>query len=229
MIFGVIMINLGAKMRRLDTKKDIRFIKTGFILLCFFMLNISNNELRAQDKKILQLSGIILGEDSVSGLPGVHVYVPKRQYGTTSNYLGFFSLPALVGDSIIFSAVSYQNQHYIVPDLGKQLTVVVELIKDTIYLDNIDVMPFPTEEIFKEAILALNLPPEDNLDQDHLNQELLQLMMRSAPIGAATNYKYYMDEMIYNQQNRYGPRPNPFLNPFNWAKFIKSLKKRKSK
>ena len=103
------------------------------------------------------------------------------------------------------------------------------MVTDVTYLDNIDILPFPTEEIFKEAVLALNLPPENNLDQDHLNEELLQLMMRSAPISAGTNYKYYMDQMIYSQQNRYGPRPNPFLNPFNWAKFIRTLKDRKSK
>ena len=204
------------------------FRKVIFLLTLaglFLLAGVSNNAF-GQEKKVLQLSGIILGTDSTSGLPGVHVYVPIRQDGTTSNYLGFFSLPVLVGDSVVFSAVGYKKHHYIVPDFDHQVTVVVELVTDTTYLKNVIIMPFPTEEIFKEAILALNLPPEETIDDKYLNEELLALMMRSTPIDAATNYKYYMDEVIYQQQYRYGPRPNPFLNPFNWAKFIKSLKKR---
>ena len=209
---------------KLNKKKSL--VKVIALVSCLMLIGFFN-EAKAQDKKVLQLSGIILGEDSVSGLPGVHVYVPKRQDGTTSNYLGFFSLPVLVGDSVVFQAVGYKNQSYIVPDyLEKQLTVVVEMLTDTTYLEPIEILPFPTEEIFKEAILALNLPPDEDISQDHLNQELLTLMMRSAPMDGAGNYRNYMNDMIYQQQYRYGPRPNPFLNPFNWAKFIKSLKKR---
>ncbi len=214
-------------MKKVDLK-GTRTITITTIIFFFLLLTGISNQVNAQQKKVVQLSGIILGTDSTSGLPGVHVYVPKRQDGTTSNYLGFFSLPVLVGDSVVFSAIGYKRQSYIVPDMNKQVTVVVEMVTDTTYLETITIMPFPTEEIFKEAVLALNLPADEEVDEDMLNQELLTLMMRSAPIDAQTNYKYYMDQVIYQQQYRYGPRPNPFLNPFNWAKFIRSLKKKKN-
>ncbi|MDH5381071.1 MAG: carboxypeptidase-like regulatory domain-containing protein [Cyclobacteriaceae bacterium] len=203
-----------------------KFVFVVSFLLIVFM-TISAGETFAQKQKVLQLSGIILGEDSISGLPGVHIYVPKRQDGTTSNYLGFFSLPVIVGDSLVFSAVGYQHQSYVVPDFeGKQVTLIVEMMTDTTYLENVTIMPFPTEELFKEAILALRLPEEENVSQDHLNDQILALMMRSMPMDANANYRYYMDQVVYNQTYRYGIRPNPFLNPFNWAKFIKSLKNR---
>ena len=169
MIIGVIIINLRAKMRVNQHTKRFHTVLTSLLVLSLILFGAFQNNASAQGKKVLQLSGIILGEDSVSGLPGVHVYVPKRQDGTTSNYLGFFSLPVLVGDSVVFSAVGYQKQSYIVPDLGKQLTVVVELVTDVTMLDSVVILPFPTEEIFKEAVLALNLPPEEEIDQDHLN------------------------------------------------------------
>ncbi len=35
--------------------------------------------------RVVQLSGIILGEDSTNAIPGVHVYVPRYGRGTTSN------------------------------------------------------------------------------------------------------------------------------------------------
>lgn len=209
-------------------EKNKKYIRITVVLMLFMLIS---GYVKSQDRemrRVLQLSGIILGEDSVSGLPGVHVYVPKRMDGTTTNYLGYFSLPVLEGDSIVFSAVGYERQSYVVPKgLGKQVTLLVEMVTDITYLDNVTIMPFPTEEIFKEAVLALNLPDDDKeIDRNNLNQELLTLMMRTAPMDAEMNYRHYMDQMIYNQTYRYGMRPNPFLNPFNWAKFIKSLKQR---
>ena len=82
---------------------------TALLLLVF----VAGNEAFAQQKRVIQLSGVVLGEDSVSGLPGVHVYVPKAGRGTTTNGVGFFSMPVLVGDSIVISSVGYERQHFI--------------------------------------------------------------------------------------------------------------------
>ena len=38
-----------------------------------------------QKKRVIQLSGVVLGEDSVSGLPGVHIYVPKAGRGVVGS------------------------------------------------------------------------------------------------------------------------------------------------
>jgi len=184
----------------------------------------------AQGKqRVIQLSGIILGEDSVSGIPGVHVYVPKAGRGTTSNRVGYFSLPVLVGDEVVISAIGYQNQYYKIPDHDSDnITIVIELVSDTTYLETVQIMPFPTEEIFKEAVIALNLPIEEPVNNANLNDQLLALMLQSTPMDAQSNYRYYLDNWQVNQQSRYGPRPNPLLNPFNWARFFKSLKKKKN-
>ena len=67
--------------------------------------------MRKQKKRVIQLSGVVLEEDSVSGVPvpGVHIYVPKAGRGTTTNGMGFFSMPVLEGDEIIISAVGYRS------------------------------------------------------------------------------------------------------------------------
>ena len=41
----------------------------------------------------VQLSGLVLGEDSTSALPGVNVYVPAAGRGTSTNQYGYFSMP----------------------------------------------------------------------------------------------------------------------------------------
>lgn len=193
--------------------------------LCI-LLSVNNSHAQGQ-KKIIQLSGIILGEDSISGIPGVHVYVPKAGRGTTTNRVGYFSMPTLVGDEIIISAVGYEKQFYKIPDTEKEnLTILVELVSDTTYLEAVEIMPFPTEEVFKEAVLALNLPVDTEVNDQNLNQELLALMLRTTPMDAGLNHRYYINNWVEYQNDRFGPRPNPLLNPFNWANFFKSLKKK---
>lgn len=181
----------------------------------------------AQSKKrVIQLSGIILSEDSVSGLPGVHIYVPKAGRGTTSNRTGYFSMPVLVGDSVVISSVGYNRRHYIVPNSPTEyLTIIVEMVPDITYLQEVEIMPFPTEEVFKEAVLALNIPMDNGVDPRAMNAELLALMLRTTPMDGKANYRYYMDQYTGSINDRFQPRTNPFLDPFNWARFFRDLKR----
>ncbi|MFZ1805779.1 MAG: carboxypeptidase-like regulatory domain-containing protein [Cyclobacteriaceae bacterium] len=201
-----------------------------FIFLLALILGISSTDSYAQSKKrVIQLSGIILSEDSVSGLPGVHIYVPKAGRGTTSNRTGYFSMPVLEGDSVVISSVGYNRRHYIVPkSVSEYLTVIVEMVPDVTYLQEVEIMPFPTEEVFKEAVLALNIPMDNGVDPRAMNAELLALMLRTTPMDGAANYRYYMDQYTGSVNDRFQPRTNPFLNPFNWARFFRDLKRDKN-
>ena len=68
----------------------------------------------ADKRRIIQLSGIVLGEDGVSGLPGAHVYVPLAGRGT-STQPNVFSMAVMEGDGVVISSVGYVRRHYIVP------------------------------------------------------------------------------------------------------------------
>jgi hypothetical protein len=181
-------------------------------------------------KRVIQLSGVVLAADSSGGpLPGVHVYVPKAGRGTSTNRAGFFSMPVLVGDSVVISSIGFQRQHYVVPNHSSDLlTLVIEMVEDVTYLKEVTIMPFPTEEVFKQAVLALNVPFDNNgIDPRNLNAELLALMLQTTPMDANANYKYYMDQYAGSVNDRFQPRTNPFLNPFNWARFFRDLKQKK--
>lgn len=181
-------------------------------------------------RRLIQLSGIILGEeDSTKGVPGVHVYVPKAGRGTSTNGVGFFSMPVLAGDSIVISAVGYLRQSYTVPAnlFDDFITIVVELTNDNTFLREVTILPFPTEEVFKQAVLALNVPMDNGIDRRNLNAELMALMMRSTPMDGNLNYKYYMEQYNTSIYNKQMGVVNPFLNPFNWARFFRDLKAKK--
>lgn len=200
------------------------------MLLSFIVLGFYNQCVAQGGKKIVQLSGIIVDEDSV-GLAGAHIYVPKAGRGTSSNVYGYFSLPVLAYDSVLISFVGYENQYYSVPDdQGDAITIVIKLVPDPTELETITVFPFPTEEMFKEAVLALKLPEEQEYNlRDLYGDEAMAQMLRNTPYDGAMNFRYYQDQQFNYTHDRYGYVQNPFLNPFNWAKFIQDLKKKKDK
>ena len=181
-------------------------------------------------KRVIQLSGVVISSDSSSGpVPGVHIYVPKAGRGTTSNRTGFFSMPVLVGDSVVISAVGFVRQSTIVPDYRSDfMTIVVEMVEDVTYLKEVTIMPFPTEEVFKQAVLALNVPFDNGIDPRQLNSELMALMLQTTPMDGAQNYKYYMNQYASSITERFQPRVNPLLNPFNWARFFRDLKQNRN-
>lgn len=203
----------------------------GFCLIVSILVGVmvlSSDEAQAQSRKrVIQLSGIVMGSDSASFVPGVHVYVPKAGRGTTTNEVGFFSMPVLVGDSIVISAVGYHRQHYIVPPTANEYqTIIITMVEDVTFLKEVEIVPFPTEEVFKEAVLALNVPM-DAIDEKNLNAELLALMLKTTPPDGPQNARYSLDQWANAQNSKYQPVTNPLLNPFNWAKFFNSLKKKK--
>ena len=86
-------------------------------IIGFFLLVVSFSNVSAQKEKrdVIQFSGVVSDQDTVSGIMGVHIYVPKGGRGTTTNYYGYFSFPVLEGDSVVISSVGFQKTSVIVP------------------------------------------------------------------------------------------------------------------
>jgi hypothetical protein len=196
-----------------------------FLISLFFLLGKANAQ---EDQKVVQIGGLIVTGDSAYGVPGVHIYVERSGRGTTSNQYGFFSFPTLVGDTLTISAVSYKKRKYIVPDVNSdQITTYIELLQDTIMLPAISIYPWPTEELFKEAFLAMNpTAGEEYLKRGSMNENLLLRMQNAMDMDAGLNYSYYMDNAAAAQGNEYMAPTLSLINPFAWSRFIKSLKAR---
>jgi hypothetical protein len=196
-------------------------------LILLLVIGLLNKTIAQGDRQVVQFSGIVIGEDSTNGLPGVYVYIPKAGSGTITDGYGFFSLPTFVGDSIIISTVGYRKQHFIIPkEKGVGLSVVVNLISDTTMLPVVEVYPYPTKELFKEAFLALQLPETQyGYMRKNLDRNLLAQMYRNTPMDGSQNYKYYMHQNAVNMSNRNFFPTLQLLNPFAWAEFIKSVKR----
>jgi hypothetical protein len=201
---------------------------TGILLAMLCVLAINIGQLKAQGKEpIIQFSGIIIGGDNSEPVPGAHIYVPKAGRGTTTNPYGFFSMPVMTGDSIIISSVGYQRQFYVVPKKNeKGYSVIIELQSDITTLPVVEVYPYPTEELFKEAFLALQMPDEKQQQamRKNLDQQLLYQMSIAAGPGAGESFRNFTSQQQYYNANRNFAPTLQLLNPFAWAQFIKQVK-----
>lgn len=183
----------------------------------------------SNDKRIVQLTGVIFTPDSTSVIPGVHVYVPKAGRGTTTNPYGYFSMPVLEGDSVVFSSVGFKRQFYIVPEHKEDnsLKLIFTMEEDVTFLSEVEVFPYPTEEMFKAALLSMELPNQRNYN--NLNEWVSADYMRSSYMNMTPDVasrRYYEQMQGRQYQDQYMQPANNLLNPYAWASFIKSLKKK---
>lgn len=200
-----------------------KLIFTSIIVFAFFFTA------QAQEREIIQFSGVVIAEDSTTAIPGVHVYVPKAGRGTTTNRLGYFSMPTLAGDTVTISAVGFERKSMVIPRNveDQAYSVILTLRTDTTYLEEVQIFPYPTEELFKEAVLALELPDQrqyENL-RDQMNPATIAAMARQVPNDGNMNHKYFINMQNQQWNDRFGLRTNNLLNPFAWAEFIKSIKR----
>lgn len=198
-------------------------------LLSLILLVILSFQLSAQEgeKKLVQLSGLVLTSDSLIGIPYTTVIVKGSGRGTVSNAQGFFSIVAAQGDELIFSSIGFIHGSYKIVDTldEKRYSIVQLLTMDTVFLPETMVYPWPTKEQFREAFLALNIPAGDlevakrNLDK----QRLMELGETLAYDPTETAQLYLRSEAQKFYYAGQAPPMNIF-NPIAWAKFVQAWK-----
>ena len=179
--------------------------------------------------EIVQFSGLVVAGERAYGVPGVTIAVSHGRRGTTTNALGYFSIPVLAGDTTQISALGYRRRNYVVPPTpSASHSVIIYLEADTLQLPTVDVTPFPTEALFKEAFLALDL---NHRDVDNARKNLdpfsMEEMARTAPMDGKNNYTYAMNQRIRRIETGNGQQVPTLslLDPFAWGRFIESVKR----
>ena len=207
-----------------------KFLPIACIMLMMYGLSLNHAAAQQGEKpQIVQLSGLVMTADS-TGIPFVNVYNPRTGRGRATGLKGWFSHPFEAGDEVVFSVIGFKNRAIVIPDnVGDNFTVMMILEEEVTQLAEVEINPFPTEEIFKEAIMAMNLSEQQESILRNFDPDVVQELVRTMPIegSADLNYRYMMNQQFQNLQNSAGPRTNPLLNPFARGQFITSLKKKK--
>lgn len=177
--------------------------------------------------EVVQLSGVLVTGDSLLPVPYSNIYRTRDNTGVISNALGFFTLPAFKGDTIMFSNVGYRNVTYVIPkSTEEKLLNIVQLIApDTIKLDMADVYPWPSRENFASEFLALELAQTD-LARMQKNLDPLEMEKRMEFLGpdAMSAAKYSMNSEALRLQSMGTAPVIGLLNPASWAQFLSALR-----
>ena len=178
--------------------------------------------------QVVQVSGLVVTGDSLSPLPYCTVFRSRDRRGTMTDARGFFSFPALTGDTLEFSSVGYVSQQAVIPEGGElaRVNLVQPMGRDTVTMNDAFVYPWPSRERFRQDFLALGLPnqgldpawdsPMDPMDvYDRLSEVGRDGQSTSSNVLAAQA-----------QQAGYAGQAPPvnLLNPVAWAQFLQALK-----
>ncbi|CAG5070871.1 hypothetical protein DYBT9623_03280 [Dyadobacter sp. CECT 9623] len=209
-------------------------MKRSFLILFLVIAGLlAGQEVFAQgEHKAITFSGMVVGGKQTEILPGATIFIVNAGRGTLSRSDGSFTIKVFPGDSIVFGYVGFKNQYHIVPrNYNSDIySAIVALREDVVTLSGVTIYPYSTEEEFKKAFLELKLP--DQADRDALarstDPDYINRMAAQVPNNAQTNYRYSMDQLMFGRESVAGKgfaTTFPFLNPFAWANFIKSVKK----
>jgi len=203
------------------------------LLLCFFVCSLTGLQAQLVDQngeELVQFSGMVLdGSNSqLFPVPYATVLIKNDGRGTYANLEGFFSIVTHKGDSIIFSALGYEDAVYIVPDTLKdeKYSIVQLLTKNNIDLPAAVVFPWPSRDHFKLEFLAMDVTTElQTIASQNLSADKLEKLRQSVPLSGAENGSYYLRQQA-RQTYYIGQRPPMnIFSPVAWKQFFDGWKR----
>lgn len=201
------------------------------IFICTFTVR-SNAQIKEDNySNIIQFSGIVVAGDSAYGVPGVFLYLPKTGQGTMSNEIGFFSFAIGKGDTLEIRALGFKRRTFAIPtDIEDDLSVVIELVEDSLTLPSITITAFPSEREFKNAFLAQEIPEQELSNMyTNLNDQVMSRLLVDLELDGSETSTYYMQQQVNFIENRNTSPVITLLDPFAWKRFIQDLKDHKEK
>jgi hypothetical protein len=200
------------------------------ILIIITILAFSSNVSAITDStdvSVVQVSGLVVTGDSLFPLPYATVYRIRDQRGTTTDVNGFFSIPALEGDTLQFSSTGYLSRTVIIPDGGERnrVSIVQAMSHDTVMVNQAFVYPWPSRDRFKQEFMALGLD-ENEFSPGNMAADPFEIYDRLVDIGldGQASATEQLRQISIQQDNQSHGQTNNLLNPVAWAKFIQALR-----
>jgi len=198
-------------------------------LYAILILMLSFGFVKAQDKPLVQFSGVIYNQDSNVVVPYVNVTNRTDRNKTFSaNYQGYFSFVAREGDTIVFSSIGYRREALVIPRNlpEKKYTVIVKMKQEIKNLPAVSVYPWASMDEFNREFMAMKFADDDlEIAKKNVHKSSLLAMSKSLPRDAQElntinfqNNHVALSNKVINQRGA-----NPLLNPCAWASVINQI------
>jgi hypothetical protein len=196
-----------------------------FLLVAFTQVNAQ--EMTSDSSRILQLSGVVIGEDDLQPLPYATVWNKSLRKGIMSDFSGFFTLVSFPGDTLIFNYIGYKSSTYLVPDslTEDHYSIVHMLERDTLNMPEVVVYPWPSREEF--ARYFVNMKPYDDAmrrAQRELSNESLAFTAARLGNDASLANGYAQNQRLTKLYSQGQLPANNLFNPYAWAKLVQDWK-----
>lgn len=196
---------------------------------------------QSEEPGVYQLSGLVIGKQSMEPVPYVTIQVNSSLQGAVSNEDGFFSIPVTQYDTLYFRHLGYDLTKLVIRDYLREyrqqnsiyLYVIQYIKEDTLTLDPVVIFPYNTPEELKTAII--NMDPTgtpDAIARENLNPEILDAIIKTLPKDAGERLQVGQ-QMYYDHYRTRNLVPNVGLDPLMAARLLQYVlertKKRKAK
>ncbi len=214
--------------------------RTTIIILLLISTLFTDFTFAQTSEEPIQLNGVVMSDDSLPQLiPNCNIFIRGRQQGTVSDVDGFFSIAILPGDTVQFSVIGFKRERFYIPDTiapdQKGYLAEVHLQRDTTYLSEVVIYPWPAPNRLKSEFMSIAVPTTD-LEIAQRNLLIASLRERAAAMGydASMMSKEIMRQQSMQtfNQTRYAGMSGgtatlmALSNPFAWAELFESLKKK---
>lgn len=205
------------------------FMRTTATCIVFILMLTANNALAQatnepqSERQVIQFSGLVVTGDSLTPVPFTTVFRQRDKRGSITDNLGFFSIPALAGDTIRFSCIGYLPARYVIPDsLSSARYEMVQLLRrDTVELETTFIYPWPTKERFRKEFLSLELPDtKEDIARRNLEATALYERMNQLDPDAREAYRYAMQRNTHQIAYAGMVPTTGLISPMAWAQFF---------
>ncbi|HEY3386063.1 MAG TPA: carboxypeptidase-like regulatory domain-containing protein [Saprospiraceae bacterium] len=221
---------------RMVQKRFFRFMALRLIILLILSCWYGGQELFAQDPnapqvKIVQISGKVVtkGEnDEIVLLPYAVVAVQGTNRGTLTDFSGFYSIVVRTGETLVFSVLGYKDAFYTVPDTinGTRYTVIQPLSKDTVWLPEAVVYPWPDPDFFVQEFLAMDVHDDlEDIAKENLSEKAMEQLREYLPSDGPEHVSLYMRQQSQDYYSEGQYKPQNIFNAFAWQQFIEAWKR----
>lgn len=200
-----------------------------FCNILFFLLTVGVvPSSLAQQKKLVQFSGVIHNADTNVVVPYVSVTnLSYNNYTVTANHQGYFSFVAHEGDTILFTSVGYLSARVVIPKVPEdKYTAMVNMTAEIKELPMVTPYPWASIDEFNMAFMSLEIADDDIVvAKKNLSPESLAALAQVTPRSAEEiqSYSSMQNHIGLTNQAVNQRMANPLLSPFAWGNLIRQI------
>lgn len=210
-------------------------MKLRYILFSFVILTLStlDSAVLGQDSdsiKVVQFSGRVINteDNKIIKLIYVNIAVKGTPRGTTSDIDGFFSLAVKEGETVQFSSLGFVRKEFTIPSgiSGNMYSKDIIMQKDTLFLPEALIYPWPDKDYFKIEFLALEVNSIlEDIVAENLSPERMEILREVLPNDGGEISKLELRQAAQAYYSYGQLKPQNIFNPLSWKKFVDAIKR----